>query len=352
MYIADGASYNYSNNQYVCVAGLADYPSFSSLGTGRVYNSTNSDQGRVVQLAGSGNYTYGGTIVNGTSSGTIGLAISLTGSGTQTLTNATNSYTGPTDLRSGILSISSIKDGGTASNIGQSSNLATKLRFSGGTLKYTGAGDSTDRLFQVFAGGGAIDSSGTGALVFTNTGIEQSADTNAANGNATMGSNTVTLAGLNFFMFAVGQVVAPNTYFPSGGTITAINREKQTITLNTTAASTGTTVASFAVNSTTGTDRTFTLKGTNTDGNSIAAAMYDTNLGGKLGIAKSDAGKWTLSNTRYNSGPITVNGGTLEVGGIDVPAVTGVAATTAASSMMFQDPQHNRHGCRTTGQRW
>ncbi len=342
LFIADGASYNYSNNQYVSIGGLADYPGFSSLGTGRVYNSTNSDQARVVQIAGSGNYTYGGTIVNGTASGTLGLAVSLTGSGTQVLTNDNNSYTGPTDLRSGVLSISNIKDGGNASHIGQASNLATKMRFSGGTLKYTGAGDSTDRLFQVFAGGGAIDSSGAGALVFTNTGVVQSPDTNTANGNATIGSNTITLAGLNFFMYAVGQVVSPNTYFPSGGTITAINREKQTITLNTTAASTGTTVTGFVVNDPntpgSGTNRTFTLKGTNTGNNSIAASMYDSNLGGKLGITKADAGKWSLTGTRYNSGPINITGGTLEVGGADVPAVNGVAATTGVSSNVVAVP--------------
>ena len=40
----------------------------------------------------------------------------------------------------------------------------------GSTLRYTGAGDSTNRLFTLDTGVSFIESSGTGAIAFTNTG--------------------------------------------------------------------------------------------------------------------------------------------------------------------------------------
>ena len=64
---------------------------------------------------------------------------------------------------------------GTANGLGISTNAAANLVLDGGTLQYTGAAASTDRLFTVgsteAAGAtGTLDASGTGALSFTNTG--------------------------------------------------------------------------------------------------------------------------------------------------------------------------------------
>jgi fibronectin-binding autotransporter adhesin len=64
---------------------------------------------------------------------------------------------------------------GYGSGIGISSSAASNLVLDGGTLQYTGAATSTDRLFTVgsteAAGAtGTLDASGTGALNFTNTG--------------------------------------------------------------------------------------------------------------------------------------------------------------------------------------
>jgi len=91
------------------------------------------------------------------------------GSNTLTLT-AANTYTGVSYLYGGTLSVASLANGGVASNIGQSSSDAANLVINGGTLKYTGAGVSTDRLFTLGDSGATVDASGTGALVFTNTG--------------------------------------------------------------------------------------------------------------------------------------------------------------------------------------
>ncbi len=91
------------------------------------------------------------------------------------LGNEANSYTGSTFINSGILEVTKFSDGGQVSSIGASSNAATNLKFFRGGIKYTGDGDSTDRLFSISGYGSAysansIDSSGTGALKFTNTG--------------------------------------------------------------------------------------------------------------------------------------------------------------------------------------
>jgi fibronectin-binding autotransporter adhesin len=63
-----------------------------------------------------------------------------------------------------------LANGGVASNVGQSSSAASNLVINNATLKYTGGATSTDRLFTLGDNGASIDGSGTGALVFANTG--------------------------------------------------------------------------------------------------------------------------------------------------------------------------------------
>jgi autotransporter-associated beta strand protein len=91
------------------------------------------------------------------------------GANTLTLT-AANTYTGITNLQGGTLSVASLANGGVASNIGQSTNAAANLFINNATLEYTGAATSTDRLFTLGDSGATVDASGSGALVFTNTG--------------------------------------------------------------------------------------------------------------------------------------------------------------------------------------
>ncbi|MCB9940311.1 MAG: autotransporter-associated beta strand repeat-containing protein [Planctomycetaceae bacterium] len=117
-------------------------------------------------LAGSGNVeldantlTIGAsgtsTAFNGVISGAGG--VTKAGAGTLTLTNTSNSYTGPTTILGGAISTSTLANGGVNSPIGASTNAATNLILNGGTLRYTGSAASTDRLFSVGTAGGTID---------------------------------------------------------------------------------------------------------------------------------------------------------------------------------------------------
>jgi len=142
----------------------------------------NLGAGFVMNVAGSGNITASGVL-----SSTGGLTYS--GSGTMTLSNAANTYTGVTTVTGGTLSVGTLANGGANSGIGAATNAATKLVVDGGTLKYTGAAVTTDRLFSVGGAGGTIDSSGSGALTFGNSGAIGFANT--------PGTRTLTLAGTN-----------------------------------------------------------------------------------------------------------------------------------------------------------
>lgn len=148
-----------SNSSFIfnASAGIATVSAWLERGAN---NSTfNVNDGAVALI--SGNMTGTGTMTkNG-----VGL-LKMTGSKT---------YTGATVVGAGLMEVDNLAAGGVASAIGQSTNVSTNLRLGdGATLRYTGTGHSTDRLFAVSGGAAGhsatIEASGTGAVDFTNTG--------------------------------------------------------------------------------------------------------------------------------------------------------------------------------------
>lgn len=135
----------------------------------------------VITNSGTGLFTVSGIISEN------GGSRSLTHSGTgTTVLSRANTYTGATTISGGTLSVSSLADGDTNSNIGASTSAAENLVINGGTLEYTGTGSSSDRAFTVGTGGATIEATGSGALNLTGTGAL------AYSGS---GTRTITLTG-------------------------------------------------------------------------------------------------------------------------------------------------------------
>ena len=312
-----------------------------------------------------GGFTYAGSI-----SGTGNLI--KTGPGVQTLSGCNSSYSGTTTISGGMLSVDCLVNGLSNSSIGSSSSAAGNLVLNGGTLRYVGAGGSTDRQFTL-GGSATINSSGTGAIAFTNT---------AAVTMPGAGARTLTLGGTNIGDNVLGAQLtntdgggivsltktdggtwrlsnAGSTYtgvtsilggvlsvdkLANGGEVSSIGRSAlgasnlvigsgstlrytgagdstdRLFTLQTGVTfieSSGTGAIAFTNTGTMGFSgtgaRVFALGGTNTGANIMGISITD-GTGGATTVAKNDAGNWYLTGNSTYTGPTTVNAGTLFIG--------------------------------------
>jgi fibronectin-binding autotransporter adhesin len=279
------------------------------------------------------------------------------GTGNTGTLSALNTYTGLTQISEGTLVVNTLANGGAASPIGMSSNAPGNLRLNGGTLRYIGAGASTDRLFEV-SNGGSINSSGSGPLNFTNTGaiLGGGGNLNLA-GTFTGSANTLSPqinGGINVFKEDSGNWIlanANNNYtgntqidggsltistiadagVPSsigaptdpnsqnaltfgGGTLNytgAGGSTNRSLAVNTTGAilSNGSGPISFTNNNSVGGGGTLlTLGGSNTGANTFAPTINDDR-----GVTKANSGRWILTGSNTYARTTTVSAGTLEV---------------------------------------
>src|SRR5438045_1953730 len=109
-------------------------------------------------------------IDNADNGGTLSVVINGAPAAVQTFNNTGSSYHGSTTLLSGILAVNTLSDGGNTSSIGASASDASKPRFGGGTLRYTGGNTSTNRNFTVNNGTSAVVDVSVGTTTLTMTG--------------------------------------------------------------------------------------------------------------------------------------------------------------------------------------
>ena len=129
-----------------------------------------------------------------------GTALSLGGTGrfnkigTTTYAPTVNStYTGPTNVTAGILSLSAIANGGVPSLIGASSSASGNLIVGAGQLLYTGPSATTDRGFTV-AGAGSINVGSGVTLTFNGSSAGAGAGGLTKYGLGTLALNGATTA--------------------------------------------------------------------------------------------------------------------------------------------------------------
>ena len=227
------------------------------------------------------------------------------GTGTWTVTN-TNTYSGPTTINAGTLSVADLQDGGTNSNIGKSSSAATNLVLGGGTLSYTGATQTINRAFTLTAAtigtfdvtqaGTTLTLAGnagvvtTGGLAKTGLGTLAFTGPNSYNGTTTINGGTLFLNGNT--TTTTGQYLVGNA--ASSKAILQIATGTSLTSTNTTSAMrVGVGANSVGVVNQNG--------GTVTLG--TVASDYNLALGG-------DSGATNGANTNYNFGAYNLNGGT------------------------------------------
>ncbi|MEO7101630.1 MAG: autotransporter-associated beta strand repeat-containing protein [Luteolibacter sp.] len=319
------------NNTYFLNSAITLGPDSSHTADVSIGNSTNNTSTYNVQggITGFGNLTVKttntgktrfatgsinntGTLTNaGTSTGAAQIdsvvGVNVTGvvqnsSTSQMNLTAANTYTGATTVTAGTLSVGSLANGGSNSNIGASTNAAGNLVLNGGTLQYTGAAVSTDRLFSLQSSS-SINASGSGAVNFTNTG--------SMGFNGGTAAKTLTLTGTNTGANTIAAVIGDNTGATSvtkSGAGTWVLSGANTHTGATTVSAGTLTLSNALALQNSALDTTNSIAGTSTAG--LKTTVTTLTMGGLTGN-KDLASVFTTTSGGYSAvTALTLNPGT------------------------------------------
>ena len=396
--LALGANNSLTGAVTITGGATFDIGSFSdTVGVVTLTNGTLTGTSGVLTGTGATAYAVSNGAVNAILGGTGGLTKST--AGTVTLTRA-NTYTGATTASAGILSVTSLGDGGTASNIGASTNAAGNLVLGGGILQYSGATAATDRNYTLTAGTtssidvagtaelaiggasaattGALTKLGDGTLTLTganaNTGTTtlRSGTIQVGNGGATGNLGTGAVVNQGRLLFNRNNVLtSPNAVSGFGEliqqgsgttTLTAANTYTGATTINagtlqlgasnrisdsntvTVAAGATFNLANFSetVGSITGAGNITLGSGTLTSGGNNSSMTFSGVISGTGGITKAGTGTLTLSGANLHSGLTTVSGGTLVYGANDALGTGGITIYQRLDSGHRQLFRHRR----------
>jgi autotransporter-associated beta strand protein len=283
-------------------------------------------------------------------------AVVKSGAGTWRLTGA-STYTGETIFQGGVLEVSGLTDYGVAGPLGARASSEDQtavqggsigLRFQGGTLRYAGAtAQSTNRAIRLSLAGGTIDASGSapGATVsFTATSSPNFFEDGGARTLTLTGSNT----GDNTFAMAIAEAGGATSLVKSGTgkwVLTGANTYAGTTTiaagtLQVGAGGTAGAIASASPIANSGTlvfDRSDSPAVANTISGSGSVVHRGTgslalsganSFAGGTRVAAS-AGTLLINGvTALGSGPLAIDGGSLDTGGV----VTGYGTVSLATN--------------------
>lgn len=309
-----------------------------------------------------------GVISNGVATGGLGIAKADAG---KWLLSGANTYTGTTSISAGTLSAQSAGAFGTSGAVTQT----------GGTIEVTGgvALNKAGAALTLVSAAGAnalTTTTGTNTLACAGITLSSTIIVDAAAGASLTVNNTAAMSGAFGITKnnsgEIGLGTFANTYTGAvtinAGTLTVGNLQNTS-----TASSLGTGALSSAI-ALTGTlkyngtghstnrsitftgsapaldasgsgavtysactqaagARTITFTGSNTDANTLSAALSDGT--GAVSVAKSGAGKWVLSNATLNyTGTTSVSDGTLNLGGVNrtLSGVVSISGGTIENS--------------------
>jgi fibronectin-binding autotransporter adhesin len=232
--------------------------------------------------------------------------ITKNGTNTVTLVGGANTYMGVTTVGSGTLSVSTLANGGSPSDIGEANNSASNFVLDGGILQYTGGTVSIDRLFTITTNGGTIDSSGFGPLTLNNTGSLSYIG---------FAVRTLKLAGTEPDNNILAAVLADN------GTTTSLTKNgpgKWVLTGNNTYSGV-TTIANGELQvgngGATGTLGSGSVMNNGSlDFNRTGSLTITGAIGGGGSLTNDGTGTLILANNSTYGGGTTINAGTLQVG--------------------------------------
>jgi len=275
-----------------------DFVAAGVVGGGTITNGSATERW-LFSNAPSGTFDFTGTLANG---GTGALGFNKSGASTQTLSGY-NSYSGPTNITGGTLSITGTNSLGGAVNVNGTAASPALLNLQNSNALGTSVVTAVNRNSGIQLQGGKSGITLPSTVTFT---------------ISNDGASGATVP------YAIANIDGDNTIngtitLTSGGGGSVIQSDAGSLTL-----AGDISIASGQ------SSRGIILQGASTDANTISGVLSDLSTSSVASITKNGTGIWTLTNTNTYTGPTTVAAGVLAVDG-SIASSSGVTVASGAT---------------------